>query len=62
MGTLTNTTPATGQEFNDQLITEQSGILIHLGTFVLHTIYFACKGNTFLRKICVFNIVGGDKT
>ena len=43
------------QQVKSSMITEQSGILIHLGTFVLHTIYFACKGNTFLRKICVFN-------
>ena len=43
------------QQVKSSMITEQSGILIHLGTFVLHPIYFACKDNTFLRKICVFN-------
>ena len=41
------------QKVKSSMITEQNGILIHLGTFVFHTIYFACKGNTFLRKIAV---------
>ena len=50
------------QKVKSSMITEQNRILIHLGTFAFHIIYFNCKGNTFLRKICVFNIVGGDKT
>ena len=42
------------------MITEQNGILILLGTFVFHIIYFYCNDNTILWKICVFNPVKSE--